>query len=385
MKKMACLILLITFAAKAGDGWVGSGGELFKDAHNPWFVKNTAKVSYCVEIDQPTVSADEATILSEIEFAIKYWKKEFQKANATNGPGAFSIGTQEFIKTNCTAHTPLRFKVGYGTLDQAEKDFLKVPEKFIGISVRTEYDQKNLIGKGFIYISSDIGPHAYENNGQLLPKAWTRKKLLRYAFLHEVGHVMGIPHMGNGLMSQNFLNQLLNKYLVNSFESLPLESFVRPDDSFQACEIDRKIKTFVFGLTSKENCLQINYSSINNSYELNAVDEHGQLRKIGEVNNLSLEISDIKSLPVSTLHLTKKQVVFGTDQTLFRDFMFGPMMQDQGYRGVLVLDEDPMPKKVYLRVMPNSFSMLGTFNKGTVPFVIKQSPLSLILMKDPTP
>ena len=66
MKMIAVLWLLIySFVSSAaslkispelsrgGDGgWVGMGGELIKDARNPWFVKNTAEVFYCIKIER---------------------------------------------------------------------------------------------------------------------------------------------------------------------------------------------------------------------------------------------------------------------------------------------------------------------------------------------
>ena len=46
--------LLIIFFSQLtfAGGWVSSGGELFSDAHNPWFVRNTKDVNYCVVVDE---------------------------------------------------------------------------------------------------------------------------------------------------------------------------------------------------------------------------------------------------------------------------------------------------------------------------------------------
>src|SRR4051794_30919586 len=77
------LFQVISCAGPAGKApaprgaWVSSGGELFKDANNPWFVKNTTTVHYCVNIDESSFSAtrEEAEVL--VRKAIQYWKKEF--------------------------------------------------------------------------------------------------------------------------------------------------------------------------------------------------------------------------------------------------------------------------------------------------------------------
>jgi|LULF01.1.fsa_nt_gb hypothetical protein len=383
--KIISILFFIPLFATAGDGWVGSGGELFKDAHNPWFVKNTKEVQYCVSIDRKSISVSEDQIQNKIKEAIKYWKKELSKTQGNKTPGYFSMGQQNFVKTECTNNPDIKFKFGYKSLTQEEIDFLQKPERYIGISVRTNYDRKNLKGKGFVYISSDIGPKSYENNGQLVTKAWSKPKLLLFTLIHEIGHVIGIPHIGNGLMGQNFLNQLLNKFLVDSFTRLPIESFIRPDNQFQVCEINRRIKTFVFNLTPTEDCLDILLNKDKNTYTLFAMENGERTRKVGEILNLKAEISDIKSLPISTLYIEKKQNVFNTNETLFRNFMFGPLMQDQGYKAVLLLKEGNLPYKVYIRVRPNSFALYGTYKKATIPFFIKQSPLALLLMKQPTP
>ena len=39
INKMKALMALLLFSTLAQAGWVSSGGELFKDAHNPWFLE----------------------------------------------------------------------------------------------------------------------------------------------------------------------------------------------------------------------------------------------------------------------------------------------------------------------------------------------------------
>src|SRR4051812_27862966 len=40
-----------TLIVSAFGGWVSGGGELVRDTQNPWFIQNTASVSYCIEVD----------------------------------------------------------------------------------------------------------------------------------------------------------------------------------------------------------------------------------------------------------------------------------------------------------------------------------------------
>ena len=137
---------------------------------------------------------------------IDYWVHEFAKVSPQTGVAkTFKLGTQTFSLVGCQeADVDLKILVGHGTLDNEQIGWLKKPEKYIGVTVRTDYDPIELRGQGFIYIASDLGPNSYTNTGGLVDKAWESEKLLKYAFLHEFGHVFGIPHRGNGLMSQIF-------------------------------------------------------------------------------------------------------------------------------------------------------------------------------------
>src|SRR3989344_2617793 len=73
---------------KDDGGWVGMGGELFKDARNPWFVKNTKDVYYCIQLDKKDMSIDEASVSTAFTDAVNYWKGEFSRALG-GGDGRF--------------------------------------------------------------------------------------------------------------------------------------------------------------------------------------------------------------------------------------------------------------------------------------------------------
>ncbi|MBT4793119.1 MAG: hypothetical protein HON90_16220 [Halobacteriovoraceae bacterium] len=386
MKFVSFYLFLFTFSFSlfAGEegGWHSSGGELFKDAHNPWFVKNTNTIKYCFEHDQSSFSANRATVELEISKAFNYWQKEFEKSSVSNAVGTFNLGSQRIEQVSCGVETDIVFKFGYGTLTKKEIVHLVKPEKYIGVTIRKEYDPESLKGQGIIYISSDKGVHRYENpDGNLISFAWKNSKLLLFALIHELGHVYGIPHSGNGVMSQIFLDQLLNKYLVESFLKLPLESFLQPNTSISSCNLERKIKTFVFNLSPNENCIRIDVKK-NGDYNLFAVNDKKETRLIGFLKGIYPELWDVNSRPASILQITKKQMVFTPKQTGFRNFMYGPVSLDQGYRGTLMINNS-LPRAVYLKVRSNSFAIYGEYKKKTQPLFIMQSPLSILLLKEP--
>ncbi|MEM7646885.1 MAG: hypothetical protein AAF203_08255, partial [Pseudomonadota bacterium] len=209
MRSLLFSLLFFTISwAHAGGGWISSGGGLFRDAHNPWFLKNVDKVYYCLEVDEPTFSIPLVEIRKEVQTSFQYWKSQFEKSRRLSAD-ALVLGGQEFLETQCDdPQLHLSFHFGYGTLSEEQVEHLKDPTRFIGVATRTSYDEKTLTGRGFIYISSDQGPKAFDNPGTLIKQAWSKPNLLRYALLHELGHVFGLPHSGNGLMAEVFLDHL---------------------------------------------------------------------------------------------------------------------------------------------------------------------------------
>ncbi|MEQ1877820.1 MAG: hypothetical protein ABL958_14350, partial [Bdellovibrionia bacterium] len=81
MKYLWLVIAPLFFASTlfADGGMVSSGGDLLRDSHNPWWLGNTPIVRYCIEIDQPTVSASPQKIEEMVTRALEFWKTEFNR------------------------------------------------------------------------------------------------------------------------------------------------------------------------------------------------------------------------------------------------------------------------------------------------------------------
>jgi hypothetical protein len=375
------------FASGDGDGgWVSSGGELFRDAHNPWFVKNTENVYYCIKIDKSSISVEASEVKGAIQDALQYWKTEFGKADVGNGQGRFSLATQSFIETQCEdSKVDLRILFGYGSLSQSEIDYLKTPTKYIGITVRTKYDVKNLKGQGFIFISSDLGEHAYDNPGTLIEKAWGHAKILRYALMHEFGHVFGLPHMGTGLMAEVFLNQIIDKKLVEIYESSPVETFIQPPQQIDICNTGIMINRQFFGIPNDHACLSINQASLLGIQIASKKDEKSDLVVAGTIRNISPEIYDFSGRPASILQITDGQNVFTAAETVFRSFMIGPILTELGAKGNFVPTIVGPPKSVYLKISPTSLAIIGSNANKVEPVFMYNSPLGIKLLISPKP
>lgn len=214
-KSLAALGCFVTLPALAGP-FVSGGGELIKDAGNPWYLDNVKEVRYCVALDEANFSARRMDVERAIEEAIKYWKEEFKTAvnplhrePSTGKTFRVNVATQDFVKEECQASTELRFQ--FGVLDRVQLEYLRDPRNYVGIAVRTEYDAVNLKGKGFIYISPDKGPWRF-NLDDAEPTPWSNFHTLYGVLIHEVGHVFGVAHTHDStLMSANFPERLIRK------------------------------------------------------------------------------------------------------------------------------------------------------------------------------
>ncbi len=365
--------------ASNSGGWVSSGGELFKDAKNPWFVRNTEKVRYCIAVDEKSVSASPRVARDLVNKAISYWHAEFHKPVLRPANGNVDLATQVFEEVPCTPDVDLAFKFGYGTLDTDEIRYLKDPAKYIGVAVRTSYDEEQLRGRGFIYISSDLGPHVYANSGPLIDRAWTHPELLYYALLHELGHIFGLPHTGSGLMSEVFLDQILNQAIYEIFVESPVEPFFFPDAQLESCNLEGADRDW-FGVTQDYECIGLSTSATQTETPvLGRKRGSTSWEPIGKVSGINLDIFDIRNRPAIYLHLNPKQKVFSGQEAVFRSFMIGGTFYDFGAEAVYTAASNAgappaIPKSIALRVTSSSFQILGQY-KGKVRKVFNYSSL----------
>ena len=228
MKKffLAVLSLFVisnTALAKAG-GWSSGGGELIKDVRNPWFLNNVKVVKYCVLIDERNFGVDRSQAADSVKKAIAYWKAEFPAAVLPDmqGFGRLRIATQEFVESTCDKRTDIVFQ--FGLLTGNQKKFLRDPHEFGAIAVRTNYEASSMTGKGFVYVSPERGPLAYDRSSAA-DNAWSGNdgQFLNLTLIHELGHVFGLPHVGSfgDLMSEGFVEAILAKKQPASRDEVP--------------------------------------------------------------------------------------------------------------------------------------------------------------------
>lgn len=165
------LISIISFSLcqdiLAGGWSSGGGGELLKDARNPWFLSNIKEVTYCLKIDEAKFGVPLSVAKENLIKAINFWKTEFQVVNPSEGETSkinpVRLATQIFKEVNCNQNVDITFQ--FGILSKEQKKFLQDPTKFGAITIRTNYNKQILKGTGFVYISPESGPLAFQSEG----------------------------------------------------------------------------------------------------------------------------------------------------------------------------------------------------------------------------
>jgi hypothetical protein len=386
----AALVFLPLVAEADRGGWVSSGGELFRFGKNPWFLKNVKDVEYCVDVDSATVTASRAIVSEVVREAIVYWQNEFRPQSTSASSGYAALGTQNFIEVpSCSSAIPLQFRVGVGALLPLELEHLEDPRKFVGVSIRKEYDNVDLKGAGVVYIASDKGASAYNakpNSTHLFPEAWRERKLLLYAIIHELGHVFGIPHTGSGLMSEVFLEQLLHKRFYQFYLDNPVVPFLLPPLVFESCAPFSTFNAGFFQVPADAACIRMEGSSAGGSYEWNVFYRKAKKDPIVATGNI--KASPIMQLaaaakPASIIQLPGEQKVFSLAERQMNSFLIGPVFTETTARGIFTSISSRRPHDLQIELRPESIVMTGIVGGRMVP-VFVYSPPSLINQMFPT-
>lgn len=301
------------------NGWVSSGGDLVKDQNNPWWIANTPKVPYCIAHDSESFSASIETVTTMVQKAIQYWKDSFQHNTIVfEHDFHFKLATQDFQLVECSQSPPLIFKLGYGTLDPDEKQYIGEQFHHIGLAIRKEYDRKLLRSKGVIYLSSDQGPHQYAD-AQSVKQAWKYEGLLYRILLHELGHVFGLTHdqeigwqkmKSSQIMAANLAEHILAERYHRFYQSdLNLPLFGAKEPIFSTCTPDTMLKS-VLGATDHAEC--ISWEQDTDGMIQVFQTEQQERTKLGDVHLIS-PVTKFVFKPLVSLYLTKEQQVIHPD------------------------------------------------------------------------
>jgi len=255
----------------SGGGWAGGGGLVRKDASNPWWVKNTTTVRYCVEIDEQNFGITQQRAIEISQKAFQWWKTAFENGADIESKYSAGVGSQTFsLDPSCSAKTDLRLQFGVLSPEQRSQwtsNVKEPPQQYRGIALRTDYDLKNMRGKGFIYLSPQSGPDKFQSKPGEIENPWSiaRGELAAVTLVHELGHVFGFDHGSMDFMSPYTLDSLFLKEIASQIDELSPDMMDQPnpfqftDDSRVTCFAetgDVEAKVF-WDLPEDKPCLKL--------------------------------------------------------------------------------------------------------------------------------
>jgi hypothetical protein len=368
--------------AGGGGGWIGGGGKIRKDSGNPWWVKNTKDVNFCVDIDEENFGVTRARAEEITISTLNTWKNELDLVSLYNYPG---VGTQAFHLEPCSEATDLRVQFGVLTPEQQQewpKNFSERPSQYLGIAVRTDYDAVNMRGKGFIYLSPQAGPFKLEVGRGQNPTPWAYGDglLAQLVLLHELGHVFGYSHESLSFMSPELLEFLLSADLPkNNLTPPPKTSDVSLGSMFRVEKASRescygandfKEGRRFWGLPEGQICLRAEVERSTKTLKIfisESVSAAWRLHGSGTAADLGTLGSAVSFL--ARLYLPPEQTVFeGTQSYLW---MPGPV-KEQAYVEFATVDNS-LKRTLLVALSPdqgNHFSVSGVFDERVIPDVL---------------
>ncbi|MBI4404240.1 MAG: hypothetical protein HY537_08770 [Deltaproteobacteria bacterium] len=356
-----------------GD-WISSGGENFKDANNPWWVKNTASINYCIQVDEHTISTSSEIISDVVSYAFKYWKEEFARKTSLFKDSFqlleqwndIGVGTQSINKIACNGNEDVRLQFGYGTLTDDQKKYLRDPPHYVGVAVRTHYDTVNLRGKGFVFIGSDKGANRFAPSTQA-EGSWSKDIILYLAVLHELGHVFGIPHVGSrySLMGAQILELFTSQMMAPYLESVAVDFraeypfFIPGSDWKNMCMTSDKWTRF-FKIREKRDCLWFHFDEAAEEISISAHSKgQSDLLSLGKLTSLELDFYSDFTSGVMMMLGPSQQVFPSPDKTSspWRT-KAGPYFVS-GKGGARMVLIDGTETLVHMAVAPDRFEISG--------------------------
>lgn len=184
------LIFLLTIS-DSNNEWHSGGGVLANNRDNPWFLNSQEPISYCIDIDEDHFGTTQQQAELAFEAAAEYWSHQFLNQDSDHLHKVHAIHLP--FQYHCSNQTHIKLQLG--VLDESQKKHIPQPQNVIATTIRTDYNNRDLLGKGFIYISPEDGPLAL-NSTESVKKPWSRRNsaALRVVFMHELGHMYGLQH-----------------------------------------------------------------------------------------------------------------------------------------------------------------------------------------------
>lgn len=360
----------------ADSGMTGGGGGLVLDRNNPWFMQNTKDVKYCVEVSTDQFSATGNLIQKSIDGAIRYWNEEYASAVIPIFDTRIEpvrIATQEFKKVGCGDSPDLVFQ--FGVMHPGQEKDIPHSEEFAGATIRTKYDPVNMKGAGYIYISPDRGPWRFKGAPKDIQDFWSYGEggLLFNVLVHEMGHVFGLQHTQQSVMSERYIENIMSEdtdWYASHFDPMPFFKFSRKSNWYWGmgapAGIPKKSSTF-FAVPSEVRWIVFRQAQGNTI----AVDIYDENATKSEAGTIYLEKPDAKTYKeAQSIYLPEGNNVFHVPDDYDRPIklLFGPQIEFEVRNGVYISRDGQTRRDLVIGLAPGGpdLDILGGVINGRI-------------------
>lgn len=312
-----------------------AGGRIVTWSENPWFLENTSKVEYCIEVDKE-FGLSKSAVRPLVRDAFKVWKNFFAETvpeeykEILTPYNRIKVGTQTFVEEDCSDSSSIRFQFGFLTDEQQQ--VFQNPRQFIGAAVRTEYDTVELRSKGFVYIASLTGANAPYSN-HIATDAYSDfdhpskgSLALKVNLIHEIGHIFGLKHSSLPVMEAKVPHAMISKDIrklltapMREATKIILWHFLNPmeitslntGNAKSSCEDNRNILTHkgkdFFGVSKKCHHVSITFSGSTTSLEVKQSNNNHDWEVLYQARTIG---SGYQSKTLVSIVLPENQKVF---------------------------------------------------------------------------